>query len=863
MGHQRGGHQSECQRFSQRPVDLRALLAILLLLPGVLPAADGGVATYAGRPVADVIDEFRDAGYPFAYSTNLVGDDLLVSAEPDGTEPLNIVLQILREHSLTIRTEAGVHLVVRYDSPGLPKGNIVLIVTTRGSDQPVAPAAVSIDPEVPLSGIIKPGIYEYSGVSPGRYQFDIEALGFVTATRIVDVWPGDTTFVSIGMEAAKPEMETIAVSASRYEILRDVAASRFVLDQRTIQNMPDVGEDPLRVVQRLPGAAASGASAKTHFRGGGNDEVGIMLNGLRLFDPFHIRDYQSIFSAIDSRAIEGVEIYTGGFPVRFGDRMSGLVLMESLESLQERHTEFGVSVFNSSIMAAGNSSDRRWLLSARRGNLDLIIDPKFGRPSYYDVFGEFEIDLSPDTTLSINALLAADSVKVILETEPLELEQVVSKTRNAQFWIQLENRWSSDLTSKLVLSAVSFENVRDGSLGDAEKIVASVYDEREVEQFSLRQDWTLARSTDHLVQWGLQVTYADAVYEYRNSAEYFGLQAIYENQPESIANELVASAHGGSYALYVSDRWRLAPQTVFEWGVRWDDQTYTGLTSDAQLSPRISLLHALSPKTELRFSWGRYHQSQGIHELQIEDGVTNFWKAQRADHLIAGIRHLFRDKYSLRVELFQKEMRRVQPRFENLYDPMGLIPEIQPDRVRLDPSSAMSKGLEISIDRTSGPLTWWASYTLSEATDKIDGQDELRSWDQRHAFQGGIAWTNENWDVALAASVHTGWPTTELLLVEDGVDDEGEPVLVAIPGPRNVSQLGTFASLDFRVSRKWRLEHGSFMAFLEVSNLTNRRNLCCLDWDLEEDEVTGEDVFERGVDYWMPLMPAIGFLWEF
>ena len=61
----------------------------------------------------------------------------------------------------------------------------------------------------------------------------------------------------------------------------------------------------MRATQRLPGAAASGTSAKTHFRGGEDSEIGIMLNGHPLFDPFHIRDYQSIFSAIDARAIEG------------------------------------------------------------------------------------------------------------------------------------------------------------------------------------------------------------------------------------------------------------------------------------------------------------------------------------------------------------------------------------------------------------------------------------------------------------------------------------------------------------------------------------------------------------------------------
>jgi hypothetical protein len=86
---------------------------------------------------------------------------------------------------------------------------------------------------------------------------------------------------------------------------------------------------------------------------------------------------------------------------------------------------------------------------------------------------------------------------------------------------------------------------------------------------------------------------------------------------------------------------------------------------------------------------------------------------------------------------------------------------------------------------------------------------------------------------------------------------------VAVTGPRNVERLRSFGSLDLRISRKWKLQRGSFMAFLEVTNLANRSNECCLDWDLEEDEVTGEDVFERGVDYWMPLLPAIGVLWEF
>jgi outer membrane receptor protein involved in Fe transport len=842
---------------------LRAILALLLLLSVAGQAAEGDLVQYAGRSVADVIDEFRDAGYPFAYSSSLVGADLMVESEPDSVEPVNIVREILKPHRLTIKEQAGILLVVRFDAVDGVTGKIRLVITNRGSDRPVDKPEVTVDPGLKSGHQLTPGVYEYSNVAPGSYEFAIQALGFDPVRRIVDVWPGETTVVSVGLAIAHAEIETIAVSASRYEILRELATSRFVLDQRTIQNMPDVGEDPIRVTQRLPGAAASGASAKTHFRGGEESEIGIMLNGHPLFDPFHVRDYQSIFSAIDARAIEGVEVYTGGFPVRFGNRMSGLVLMESMDALQPRHTEIGVSVFNTSVLTAGNSADRRWVFSARRGNLDLVIDKKFGQPKYYDVFGELEFDFSADSSLSINALYADDQVQVVIETDPDEIEQVTSRTKNAQLWLQLENRWSSELKSKTVLSAVSFENLRDGSLNDFDKIVGSVYDDRAVSQFGFRQDFSWTRSNAHLLQWGLQASYSDATYEYRNQAEYYSLQALWPGRDEPSSLDLKAEPNGANFSLYVSDRWKATPRTVLELGLRWDDQTYTDLPSDAQLSPRVSLMHGITPKTEFRLSWGRYYQAQGVNDLQIEDGVTNFWPAQQADHLIAGVQTLINDNYSLRFEAFYKDMSHIRPRFENLFNPLGVIPELQPDRIRLDPSSAQSSGVEISVDRTAGPRTWWASYTLSRASDRIHGEDQLRSWDQRHSGQAGVSWSSDKWDVAFAAGIHTGWPSTLLTLVEDGVDDDGEPVFVVVPGPRNDVRLHTFASIDFRASRKWQLRRSTLIAFLEVTNLANRKNECCYDYDFEEDEDTGEEYFGRSLDYWLPLMPAVGILWEF
>ena len=130
---------------------MRTLLALLLLLPVAVQAADGDLVSYEGRQVAAVIDEFRDAGYPFVYSTNLVTDELMVVVEPDATKPLEIIKQILKTHGLAIRSEKGVYLVVRYDSEGLATGNNLLVVVTPGRAEALETATVSVDPRLEIS----------------------------------------------------------------------------------------------------------------------------------------------------------------------------------------------------------------------------------------------------------------------------------------------------------------------------------------------------------------------------------------------------------------------------------------------------------------------------------------------------------------------------------------------------------------------------------------------------------------------------------------------------------------------------------------------------------------------------------------
>lgn len=834
------------------------LVLTLLAVPLAALGDDSNGMSYKGRRVTSVIDEFRSQGFGFAYSTSLVSDELIITTEPNAVNELEIVRQILEPHNLTIRSEEGLWLIVRGEAGEQEKGEVLLTVRDKQDYELLGRATVNGRPTLVAASILTPGIQQYSDLEPGTYRIEVAASGYDPVVRRVRVEPARTTPITVLLEPSRPEIEAITVSASRYEISRDVVTSSFFLDQRTIQNMPDIGEDPVRVTHKLPGTAAGGVSARAHFRGGEESETGIVLNGQRLFDPFHVRDYNNIFSAIDARAIDGVEVYTGGFPARYGDRLSGFVLMDSLDSMQPRRTELGISVFNTSVLSAGvfSDGDSQWLMSGRRSNLDVVLNPALGQPNYYDLFGQLAFSLTPNARLSLNGLYADDGVVVVLESEPSELEQAISETQNVQLWMSLENQWSAELRSMSVVSFTSFSNHRIGEANDVEKIVSDVDDRRTVNQYGFRQDWFWNQSDIHLVQWGFQAEHSEARYAYTGQAEFFEFSALYENVDDTINRDLSAFPVGNNFAVYLSDRWKVSGNTIVEFGLRWDNQTYTGTVSDSQISPRFSVLYALRPQTELRLSWGRYHQSQGIHELQIEDGVTEFLPAQRADHMIAGIRHDIRNKYSVRLELFQKDMSHLRPRFENLFDPLALIPELQPDRVRIAPSDALARGIELSIDHSSETLTWWASYTVSKVHDTINGVEELRSWDQRHALIAGVNWNNDVWDFSIAANLHSGWPTTGMTLVEP-IDPADDPI--AVPGPRNAERHGTYSSIDARISRRFKVGKGTITAFFEVANIFNRHNLCCRDYDLAD----GTDELELSDDYWLPRLPAIGILWEF
>jgi outer membrane receptor protein involved in Fe transport len=292
--------------------------------------------------------------------------------------------------------------------------------------------------------------------------------------------------------------------------------------------------------------------------------------------------------------------------------------------------------------------------------------------------------------------------------------------------------------------------------------------------------------------------------------------------------------------------------------VRVDTQTYDGSDDGEQWSPRVSVLYTISPKTHVRASIGRFVQFQGINELQVEDGVNTFYPAQHANHAILSFDHAFDWGFDLRLEAFRKDYRQINPRFENLLDPLVLLPEAEFDRVRIAPDSARATGLELMLQmRPRGSWSGWLSYTWSRAEDRVDGDDVPRSWDQRHAVNLGIVWSKGPWSATITDSFHTGWPTTVLEVTSS---ESGDPQIVL--SRRNRARLSDYNTLDMRVTRTFALPRGALDVFIEANNATSRANECCVHYDVTQNP-DGSLRYTQDRDSWLPLVPSIGVLWRY
>jgi outer membrane receptor protein involved in Fe transport len=851
------------------------LAAILLAVSLVAPPAVAEGGSYLGLTLEQALIRLADGGLPLIFSDRVVAPEMRVASEPTADDPRTILDQLLAPHGLVARPGPGGVLMVVAAGPAAVEG----VVRDGRTGRPLSGVAVRLDGGRGTMTAAD-GSFRIGDLEAGPYRLETERAGYVAAERELRLDAGKVVRLVFDLRPIPVAVERIDVTATPIGILGG-GLSALSLGRSRTPALPRLADDPLRQLTLLPGTSGDGVSARFNVRGSHSDEVLVRLDGLEILEPYHLKDLNSALSILAPDAIGEVELLTGGFSVEYGDRMAGVLDLTTREPDGGGEFDFGLSGLQAQASGAGLLRDGRglWLASLRAGTLALAArlaheqkDPAFG-----DVLGKLDLDLRRSgsgggRTLRVNVLTSRDQLDfqdLVAGEEGSDgesLEQFRTRYDNGYLWLTYQAVLGRELYFETRASYSRVERDRRGNKATSAGEL-TLEDLRTLGVGGVAVDGHLAVSERQRLKWGAEVRDLDASYDYFNDRELEDPLAAIRDQPRQGVTRFERRFRGHQVAAYLADRIGLSATTSVELGLRFDENS---VLDERDLSPRLSLSRALGPDSRLRLAWGIFHQSQRLYELPVEDGETEFFPAERAEHRIVGFEHTF-DRpqggrfrpLSFRAELYERRIRNSRPRFENLFDAISIVPELEADRVRSAPDGGRARGLELFLGGRAGDrIDWFASYAWSRIEDRIDGADVPRSIDQPHTLKLDVDWrTRWRWDFNLGWEAHSGWPTTAIsarrVAGEDGVSE-----IVAVLGPLRGERLPDYHRLDGRASRWWTPGRGRVEVFLQVQNLLGIENVRGFEVEFESREDGAVEVVKEEKS-WGGLVPNLGVRWQF
>ena len=732
------------------------------------------------------------------------------------------------------------------------------------------------------------GQFTIQNVPPGTYTLKITRIGYE------DVLYEKMTFnqkqdLNISITPIAHQLKEITVTPGTFSFMETGSSTRQTMSREDIESVPQFGEDIFRAVNRLPGLSAGDYSAHFSIRGGRHDETLIILDGLEIYEPYHLKDFnEGAISIIDVETIEGVELMTGGFPAEYGNKQSGVFNITSRASKEDqKRFSIGLSFMNARAMTEGTFANGKgsWFLSARRGYLDLVFNlmnqNDLPSPVYYDIFSKIRYEMTPRHTLSFNVLHARD--KYTFDSKATTgfqdtintVENANNRYGNSYAWLTLK----SALASRVAVTSLASVGKVDRSRGGAEIYTAtqapiySLTNNRDFNILGFKQDWLLEPSNSLLVEFG---------YDFKRLTSNDTFNNYVDRNPDDPSTDTLSyypvkttsiyKKDGTTLGGYLTNRIRIIDPFTLELGLRYDRASYT---ADSDWSPRVNALFRLAEKTNLRVGWGYYRQMQGIEDVAALNGQDQYYPSELSKQWTAGLEQAFANGAMLRVEGYQKRGSNLRPRYRNWKGSPDVFLETNEDRILVYPTKSESKGIEVYYKQNMGrKLSITGSYALAsikEITRRVDNiNDPLPIFfdsthpnpqDQQHALNLDCTYRPvDSWSINMSYAFHSGWPATHEEMVQV-TGDHGETDFAIKPLQLYGSRLPDYHRMDVRITKKYPTSRGNIRFFFEVVNLTNHNNIFGYDY-FKALNTDGQFYLQRDAEKWFTILPSIGLSWS-
>src|SRR5690349_3279227 len=250
-------------------------------------------------------------------------------------------------------------------------------VTNASSGAPIR-AEVTIDRPRHSVRADSAGRFRFRDIPAGRIRVRAISFGYEPADTTVTIPGGDTLSLDLRLRFIPQSLapvRTVAKSPERTRFEEEVTPSVVSISGAEVRRVPAIGEtDVLRSAALLPGVVArNDFSAGFNVRGGEADQNLVLLDGIPIYNPFHLG---GLFGTFIDKAVSGVDVITGAFPTRYGGRLSSVLDVKSLEETRRgAHGAVEISLLSSSLFTGGAVGDGRlsWNFAARRTYADKVI----------------------------------------------------------------------------------------------------------------------------------------------------------------------------------------------------------------------------------------------------------------------------------------------------------------------------------------------------------------------------------------------------------------------------------------------------------------------------------------------------------
>ncbi|MBK9993085.1 MAG: TonB-dependent receptor plug domain-containing protein [Saprospiraceae bacterium] len=732
------------------------------------------------------------------------------------------------------------------------------------------------------------GFYSIS-LPRGEVKLKCQYVGY--EPKIISLFLTKDTLINIQLVSGLNLKEVQIISSKEEQIDRSTRMSTIDVPIEQIKKVPALfGEvDVLKVLQLLPGVSGgTEGTSGLYVRGGSPDQNLILLDGVPVYNVSHVG---GIFSTFNSDALKNVSLTKGGFPARYGGRLSSVLEINMKEgNMNEFHGEGGIGIIASRLTLEGpiKKDKASFMISGRRTYLDLIgrlfLNASAEEENEVDDFDLFFHDLNAKVNWKLNdkhrfylsGYFGKDKFGV--SYTDTYADTLYNKGLSNINWGNITSafRWNYGIrpnlfaNTTLTYSKYQFNIIgefEDKSFDGVSSFAAKYYSG--IEDVAAKIDFDYLPIPSHTIKFGTQAIN----HIYRPGA--FNLK--FENggsNPEKLDTLLgPPKTQSVETATYVEDDMKFGALGINA-GLHFSTFIVPSKTYYS-LQPRLAARYFLSKEYTAKASFATMTQFINLLTNEGAGLPTDLWVPstkkiipQESWQLAAGVVRVFKDEYEVSIEAFYKRMNQVISYKEG--SSFINISETWEDKITQGNGKAY--GTEFFVQKKKGKFNGWVGYTLSwnyrQFDDVNSGRQYRFKYDRRHDFEVVANYQlSKRWSVSGSWQFATGnsitLPVIKYLSLVEYYKDQYYTTENHINGNKNAYTMPPYHRMDLSFEyRKIKTRYESAWVF-GLYNAYSRANPFFIVAAKKYDTKTNEEktIFQQ-ISI-LPIIPNISYQFKF